>query len=1395
VAQLIKGAGGNRPQFERICESIVEVVGHALPDAPPTTFALAGPEDKLGGEGLLGISGAGATPSSRSNSSPTTQQTLSSPWSAAMSPPPLQLPPPSPLAAATHPLATTKTRPPSVPAPPSVLPQTNSNLDTVPNGAPGNLPSRTICNARASSAEHAVRRPPTPKGVGNTTGGSNSSTRANTNSSSSSTTNRASISAHATTYNKRSISSTSASVQGVTHTPEAGLYAPAEVAVLLGSRYAMLSYQWDHQDTVKRARSLLEKYGVQCWMDIDQMKKDIYDSMAEGVQGAACVICFMSAAYQESANCKLELKFAQQSGVPIVPVMVQADWRASDWLGIITAGALWTPLYNEFETGIKGIISQMEKSIIPAAAPMHTDDSEQSSTEDDIEFSVEEMRGELGRLMADLHLAKKEMSTGAAEAKDRRLLEAVQLKPTLTAVGGGQCPLPAGVPPLPPGLRITAEMKQLLVALLAPASTPQIGFCGMGGIGKTTVSTWLVRQPQVRDNYNQVVWATFGQSPNIQKVQSFVYLQLTGSDISTKDMSDQEVLQSLQQAFVGKTVLLVLDDVWEREHTDSVCCIDDSTDSKVLLSSRVRSVLEGGDVVDISLPSDADAVQILLNEAGFNVLEHGSPPIEALEVVQFCNHLPLAIGIAGALLKNMGLDTDWSEVLTVLQEEFGEGGQVRAMENSVIRTSLKAIKGRQRDQIIQLFCGFALIPEDTFCPLEVLGMIFEATHPVSDGSMPKQTSRLLLRKWLKMLIDRSLVLGSVDRPQLHDIVLEFVIGQFSPEELKEAHRRLIRVFRRERPTPSGWQKALAHGDSLATYVTHEIGFHVANAWLKPDVLADVEGISWTDDLMNGHRDIMSIAACRYLGVTLIQQLAVRAESDEQWWSAAIRWMQVGEALLLTGGAIEAGPPLRRAMELIRNVRCFESTSTSASTQNNMEQFELGVLQRLIKLFDPADFERNKERFIYLSTTPAATRDPLLLSGILATLEIFEPLQTGDLPKSKAGAEVVYAQLAQAAKEHNGTVLGRRCLISSMLWTIGCFDKIPTWKSIDSVEDVFGQRGCKVEEVYALYTLQDFEDNYAAVGLDAMIAVPTIGIFPLLFYWGEVDKAVAISKIIISTHDALQQSDSHMYGLTCMISFSVLPIGLHMIGQNEACFEWIEQHFGSFDNINAVITAQAKDWPVFVSIAPIDAGLAEQGGEFSYIESLIDWGKINWLLTCPKDSIADPEAYFAKLNNPDEMMRVEMVKKGTVTYGHQSAGFEISPQLWAARAYERFELYDKALAHLDKLEEIYDNPHKYIAGCDPVLYQLSLARSCAGRILAQKGQMDEAAAKFEAAIADARAHKYDYLEALAIQDWIKYVLEPAGRAAEGAAALAAAMKTLGIGRREQVTELMASFSAL
>ena len=92
-----------------------------------------------------------------------------------------------------------------------------------------------------------------------------------------------------------------------------------------GGKHVMFSYQWDCQSEVQAVREHFAKLGIPTWMDTDGgMQVDIYDSMAEGVSDAACLVCFMTQAYQDSANCALELKFAKQSGVPIVCVMMEA---------------------------------------------------------------------------------------------------------------------------------------------------------------------------------------------------------------------------------------------------------------------------------------------------------------------------------------------------------------------------------------------------------------------------------------------------------------------------------------------------------------------------------------------------------------------------------------------------------------------------------------------------------------------------------------------------------------------------------------------------------------------------------------------------------------------------------------------------------------------------------------------------------------------------------------------------------------------------------------------------------------------------------------------------------------------------------------------------------------
>eukprot|EP01043_Picozoa_sp_COSAG02_P063948 COSAG02_NODE_9206_length_2289_cov_1.807306_1_plen_144_part_00 len=112
----------------------------------------------------------------------------------------------------------------------------------------------------------------------------------------------------------------------------------------------------------------------------------------------------------------------------------------------------------------------------------------------------------------------------------------------------------------------------------------------------------------------------------------------------------------------------------------------------------------------------------------------------------------------------MGVTNDWDGIIELLQEEFSDSGQNRSMEERIIRTSLGAIKGVHHDKILRLFNAFAVAPEDTRLPIEVVASLFEAE---SETPLAKAPSLLNIRRWLKVLIDRSLILGTVDRPSLH----------------------------------------------------------------------------------------------------------------------------------------------------------------------------------------------------------------------------------------------------------------------------------------------------------------------------------------------------------------------------------------------------------------------------------------------------------------------------------------------------------------------------------------------------------------------------------------------------------------------------------------------------
>jgi hypothetical protein len=262
-------------------------------------------------------------------------------------------------------------------------------------------------------------------------------------------THRHPMTAHTTRRNNGSHSRTNRQEQSTA----TGIKSTAAVSVTtnpFGRRHVMLSYcHACCQETVITVRQLLQKRKLPVWLDISDvgMQVDIFDSMAAGVSNAACIVPFMSSKYEASANCALELKFAQQSGVPLVPVMMQHGYTAGSWLGILTAGLLWTPLFDPvtFDENIEQLVRQINKSVVLEDAV------------DDNAFSADDVKEELQRLR---HASESDTDTTASAATGAKL--------------------PALVPNLPVGMRVTSEMKQILSRL--SSSSVRVAFCGMGGI-------------------------------------------------------------------------------------------------------------------------------------------------------------------------------------------------------------------------------------------------------------------------------------------------------------------------------------------------------------------------------------------------------------------------------------------------------------------------------------------------------------------------------------------------------------------------------------------------------------------------------------------------------------------------------------------------------------------------------------------------------------------------------------------------------------------------------------------------------------------------------------------------------------------------------------------------
>jgi len=126
-------------------------------------------------------------------------------------------------------------------------------------------------------------------------------------------------------------------------------------------KHVFISYSWAHQPVVLKMANELKRCGLKVWFDLD-CKCETVDDMVEGLINACAVLVDVSPQYKESANCRTEGQYALQLGIPVIPMRMEANYKANGWLSLLSSGTKCHDFFDgcDFDQSFRGVLKDLE---------------------------------------------------------------------------------------------------------------------------------------------------------------------------------------------------------------------------------------------------------------------------------------------------------------------------------------------------------------------------------------------------------------------------------------------------------------------------------------------------------------------------------------------------------------------------------------------------------------------------------------------------------------------------------------------------------------------------------------------------------------------------------------------------------------------------------------------------------------------------------------------------------------------------------------------------------------------------------------------------------------------------------------------------------------------------
>lgn len=580
----------------------------------------------------------------------------------------------------------------------------------------------------------------------------------------------------------------------------------------------------------------------------------------------------------------------------------------------------------------------------------------------------------------------------------------------------------------------TEELKDILLKENFTAAqinnTYKIALLGMGGQGKTTLAKLLANDEdatfQTRFPHG-IIWVSLGvesleptdlESKPANKttlLQAVLLKKLNVVPIKESDISTNK--GQLQDYFVDKSCLLILDDVWNSEQLEAFSFLN--KDSKILVTTRQSELAANlNSCYPLANLTDSQAINLFMLYAKnatfsadtlddtniqeeFFLLNTDAQNTVKKIVHERCENLPLGLAICGSIARiKIPKGFSWEDILQLL--ESSDAKLLQTQEEKLIRiieTSLKTLDSKEAELYHQL----SVFPPDAIIPATTIYRFWR--HSFNQLQI-HQVKNLLIEMDNRSLL-RIVNTSPEQMIEFHNLIY-ICLQHINKEKITTLHNLLLDAYKSL--FPQGW-----HTITDDPYIYQHLTWHMQlanrphfihellteetsnknNGWFQTRMQAG-QVIGYLDDVkkalhISTKNNDISKEICYALIIASINSLSQRIPGEliarlveEKIWNQdeALRYLQNfisddirADAIANLGKLVDKQPLLDMALNIKNPYRKVDAFVGLAKNKNLASQEWQTIIQVLQKEFHESPF------LIYLNALIEHMPIPIILSLI------------------------------------------------------------------------------------------------------------------------------------------------------------------------------------------------------------------------------------------------------------------------------------------------------------------------------------------------------------------------------------------------------------------------------